>query len=536
MYSFKAQAVRKYFSVVVVIIALVMAALFFHNQALCVQPEAQVTNQSIQKSKPVVYLFWGSGCHVCDELKPFLEEMKQKYPGLEVKDYEVFDNEENKELLLKALEEYDSRFSGVPVTFIGEKKLQGASKFVKEELEAAIGSYMVEGCVNVVSKLEAESKVPELDAGEGREQESQNTEPRNTEPRNTEPRNTVQPDNTGSEPVEKVQPEDDNTGQSPESDADLNQAPDEADNGSNTGTEKTDSKGTAADDISEQQDRNEEDAFFDVPLLGRMNAAELSIPLTTVILAGIDSFNPCAFFVLFSLLGLLVHARSRSRVLLIGSIFVFFSGLIYFLFMAAWLNLFLVLGNIKTITFIAGAAALLIAVINIKDFFFYKKGISLTIPDDAKPKLFDRMRKLVKSASLPSVVLGTIILAAAANSYELLCTAGFPMVFTRILTLNSLPSFTYYMYLILYNLVYIIPLSIIVVIFTITLGKRNITEWQGRVLKFVSGTLMLGLGLILVAEPSLLNNLLISSAVFLGAVGSSLVIAHLMKNKLKETD
>ncbi len=521
MYSFKAQAALRYFYVLAVVISLLIAVLFFQSQALCVQPEAEVRSQLIQKSKPIVYLFWGSGCHVCDELKPFLEEMKQKYPDLEVKDYEVFDNEENKELLLKTLEEYDSRFSGVPVTFIGEKKLQGASKFVKEELEAAISSYMAEGCVNVVSKIEAESKVPEPGTGEDNEQGD---------------RSDVQPDNMVPEPVEKVQPEDDNTGQTPKSDADSNQEPGKADNGSNTKAEKTDSKETAADHASEQQNQSEEDAFFDIPLLGRVNAAELSIPLTTVILAGIDSFNPCAFFVLFSLLGLLVHARSRSRMLLIGSIFVFFSGLIYFMFMAAWLNLFLVLGNIKAITFAAGAAALIIAAINIKDFFLFKKGISLTIPDDAKPKLFDRMRKLVKSASLPSVVLGTIILAAAANSYELLCTAGFPMVFTRILTLNSLPSFTYYMYLVLYNLVYIIPLSIIVVIFTITLGKRNITEWQGRVLKFVSGTLMLGLGLILIAAPSLLNNLMVSLAVLLGAVVSSLVIAFLMKDKLKEVD
>ena len=59
-----------------------------------------------------------------------------------------------------------------------------------------------------------------------------------------------------------------------------------------------------------------------------------------MVLAGLDAFNPCAFFVLLFLLSLLVHARDRRRMLLIGGVFVFFSGAIYFVFMAVWLNVF----------------------------------------------------------------------------------------------------------------------------------------------------------------------------------------------------
>ncbi|MCK7494235.1 MAG: hypothetical protein MZW92_25745 [Comamonadaceae bacterium] len=104
------------------------------------------------------------------------------------------------------------------------------------------------------------------------------------------------------------------------------------------------------------------------------------------------------------------------------------------------------------------------------------------------------------------------MLAVAANSYELLCTAGFPMVFARILTLNELPPVSYYLYLVLYNLVYVVPLSVIVGIFTVTLGRKKLTEWQGRVLKLLSGTMMLGLGAVLLINPSLLNNVLVSLA------------------------
>ena len=266
-----------------------------------------------------------------------------------------------------------------------------------------------------------------------------------------------------------------------------------------------------------------------IPWLGSLDASEMSLPVITVVIAGLDSFNPCAFFILLTLLGLLIHAKSRGRMLIIGSVFVFFSGFIYFIFMAAWLNLFLFMGQVHIITLIAGTVAVLIAALNIKDFFAFKRGASLSIPTGAKPKLYDRMRKLLKSTSLISLLIGTVILAVAANSYELLCTFGFPMVFTRILTLNSLSNVVYYLYLLLYNMIYVIPLMLIVLLFTITLGKRNLTEWQGRVLKLVSGTMMLGLGSVLILDPSILSNATISFLLLLGALIISLVIASVVK-------
>jgi thiol-disulfide isomerase/thioredoxin len=266
-----------------------------------------------------------------------------------------------------------------------------------------------------------------------------------------------------------------------------------------------------------------------IPWLGNLDASEMSLPVITLIIAGLDSFNPCAFFVLFSLLGLLIHAQSRTKMFFIGSIFVMFSGLIYFLFMAAWLNLFLFMGQVKIITLIAGSVALVFALINIKDFFIFKKGVSLTIPDGAKPKLFDRMRRLLKSTSFLSILIGTAVLAVAANSYELLCTAGFPMVFTRILTLNELAPFTYYLYLVLYNIIYIVPLAVIVVIFTITLGKRQLTEWQGRILKLVSGTMMLALGGALIIDPEILSNAFVSFFLIIGALFISVIVIFLTK-------
>ena len=268
-------------------------------------------------------------------------------------------------------------------------------------------------------------------------------------------------------------------------------------------------------------EKQEEGMSVDLPLIGLLDARQTSLPVVTIMIAGLDSINPCAFFVLLSLLGLLVHARSRARMFLIGGVFVFFSGLIYYLFMAAWLNLFLIMGQVAVITTIAGCVSVLIAVINIKDYFFFKQGVSLTIPDSARPRLFDRMRKLLHAASLPSILAGTTVLAIVANSYELLCTAGFPMVFTRILTLHAMSATTYYLYLALYAFVYAVPLFLIVAGMSITLGSRKLTELQGRVLKLISGSMMLGLGVVLIINPALLNSLLISGVLLAASVAVS---------------
>jgi hypothetical protein len=244
-----------------------------------------------------------------------------------------------------------------------------------------------------------------------------------------------------------------------------------------------------------------------LPLIGALDAQALSLPVFTLVVAGLDAFNPCAFFVLMFLLSLMVHAGSRRRMALIGGVFVLTSGLLYFVFMAAWLNIFLVVGELAIITTIAGLVAIVIALINIKDFFWFKQGVSLSIPERAKPGLYQRSRNLLKASSLPAMLAGTVVLALAANSYELLCTSGFPMVYTRTLTLHDLPPATFYAYLALYNLIYVTPLLVIVAIFTARFGARKLSEEEGRVLKLLSGLMMLLLGLVLVIAPSLLNDI-----------------------------
>lgn len=268
-----------------------------------------------------------------------------------------------------------------------------------------------------------------------------------------------------------------------------------------------------------------------VPLLGEMSVAALSLPALTVMIAGLDAFNPCAFFVLMFLLSLMVHAGSRRRMLLVGGVFVIFSALLYFVFMSAWLNVFLWLGELQFITLLAGLVAIALALINIKDFFWFKQGVSLSIPDKAKPGLFARARTTVAADSLWAVLGSTVLLALAANSYELLCTSGFPMVYTRALTLHDLPAGSYYGYLAAYNFIYVIPLLVIVTVFAAKFGARKLSEDEGRTLKLISGVMMLMLGVLLVLAPERLSNPLTAASLLAAALGVSFALVYVDRKR-----
>jgi len=277
--------------------------------------------------------------------------------------------------------------------------------------------------------------------------------------------------------------------------------------------------------LSDFQFKDVDHVQVTLPFVGTINTNDInSMAVITVVLASIDAFNPCAFFVLMFLLSMMLHTRSRSRMLLVGLVFVFVSGFMYFLFMTAWLNLFRVIGKLDVITQVAGVVSLMIGVINVKDFFWFKKGISLSISGSAKQSLFQRMRGLLGRASLSGTLIATVSLALFANLYEFLCTAGFPMVFTRILTLSGMPEWQYYVYLLLYNLIYILPLLVIVILFTLTVGEKKLQEKEGRRLKLVSGMMMMSLGIMLIVSPDMLQNIVSAGMVLILAILISLLL------------
>lgn len=268
---------------------------------------------------------------------------------------------------------------------------------------------------------------------------------------------------------------------------------------------------------------------IDLPLLGALDPAGLSLPALTLVLAGLDAFNPCAFFVLLFLLSMMAHQKSRARMLIIGGVFVAISGLMYFAFMAAWLNVFQIFGHLAWVTLAAGALAVFVGTVNVKDFFAFEQGLTLSIPAAKKPDIFRRTRGILAAENLPAMIGATVLLAIAANFYELLCTAGFPMVYTRLLTLAELSPVARYAYLAAYNLIYVMPLAAIVAVFAGSLGGRKLSEREGRLLKLLSGVMMLELGALLLLAPERVSQAGIAFGLMAVAVGITFVASKISR-------
>lgn len=234
---------------------------------------------------------------------------------------------------------------------------------------------------------------------------------------------------------------------------------------------------------------------------GALSVSRLGLPLFTLALGLLDGFNPCAMWVLLFLLSLLVHLHDRKRMALVAGTFVLVSGAVYYAFMAAWLNVFLLVGMSPFVRWCLGGVALVIGTVNIKDSLKPEGGFSLSIPASAKPGLYARMRAVLGANSLLPSLSGVAALAVVVNFIELLCTAGLPAIYTAVLTQQGLSPLAHYAYLALYILGYIADDTVMVAIAVVALSSRKLSEDAGRWLKLLSGAVMLALGGAMILRP-----------------------------------
>ena len=252
--------------------------------------------------------------------------------------------------------------------------------------------------------------------------------------------------------------------------------------------------------------RAEEDATataagaFEVSILGTViSLDDVGLPAFTFAMGLLDGLNPCSMWVLILMISLLSTLKDRKRMLVIAGTFVIVEGIAYFVFMAAWLNLFLLIGLSRASQLAIAAIAIVAGLINMKDFWAPGLGVSLSISDQSKPGIYARMRAILEAKSLPAAIIGVIILGLLVQVVEFLCTSGFPALFTRILTLRQLDTASYYGYLLLYIAAYMLDDVIVLAIGVTTLSHRRLQEKEGRWLKLISGVVMVGLGVYLIA-------------------------------------
>jgi glutaredoxin len=240
-------------------------------------------------------------------------------------------------------------------------------------------------------------------------------------------------------------------------------------------------------------------------LFGTISVTRLGLPLFTVALGLLDGFNPCAMWMLLFLLSLLVHLHDRLRMALVAGTFVLVSGAAYFAFMAAWLNVFLVVGVSDWLRIALAAVAIAIGAVNVKDFVAPGRGFTLSIPESAKPGLYARVRGVLKTGRLAPALAGVAALAVVANSFDLLCTAGLPAIYTSVLVQQGLDATAHYAYLGLYIAAYMADDSLMVATAVAALSSRKLTERAGAWLKLLSGAVMLALGVVMLVRPDWLS-------------------------------
>jgi len=187
-----------------------------------------------------------------------------------------------------------------------------------------------------------------------------------------------------------------------------------------------------------------------LPFVGEVRFAELSLSALAILLGLVDGFNPCAMWALVYLLSLLVSLRDRKKIWLLVGSFVFASGVLYFLFMTAWLNVFLLLGYLRPLTIVIGLVALAVGIGDLRSFIITRGAPACGVGGgDFKKRTMGRMERLVAAPVSLFSLLGIIALAFTVNTIEFACSAGLPAVFTHILSLRQLSALQYYGYILL---------------------------------------------------------------------------------------
>ncbi len=240
-----------------------------------------------------------------------------------------------------------------------------------------------------------------------------------------------------------------------------------------------------------------------VPIIGVIEIKHLSLGLLTIIIGALDGFNPCAMWALIFLIGLLLNMQNRKRMWALGSLFIGGSGLVYFLFMAAWLNILLFIGFIVWIRVAIGSIALVAAVVNLRE-YFSNKSASCPLGGEKRQSLMVKIRNAIEQQSFCLAAGGIFLLGVAVNLVELFCSAGLPVVYTQILTLSRLPVWQYYAYLALYILVFMLDDIIVFVVSMLTLQHFGIATRYQRFSNLLGGIVLLLVGLMLIFKPQLL--------------------------------
>ncbi len=258
--------------------------------------------------------------------------------------------------------------------------------------------------------------------------------------------------------------------------------------------------------LFEKSNRQWEDLqSIEIPLIGKINYSDYSLLPLAVVLGLVDGFNPCAMWVLVYLISLIMTLQDPKKIWFLVGTFVAASGGLYFLFMTAWLNVFLFVGYVRMITLIIGLIALGAGILNIKEYLQTKGELACTVGDsESKKKTLSRIEQIVHSPLTVFSVLSIILLAFVVNSIEFVCSAALPAIFTHTLALSNLSTLQHYGYILIYDFFFMLDDLIIFTLAVLALNT-DIAHRYAKYCKIIGGVVLMVLGGIMVFYPELLH-------------------------------
>lgn len=379
--------------------------------------------------------FWGDGCPHCAREHEFLSELAAEFPDLEILQYEVWNDEANREVFVQTMAALGMEPRAVPTTIFGERVWEGFDDSFGDQIRAAVSAaYTIDDEAAPPAEEEASSV----------------------------PADTV-----------------------------------------------------------------------DVPLIGEVTVASDSLVASTLAIGFVDGFNPCSLWVLSMLLALVLHTGSRRRVMAVGSVFLVVTTALYGLYI---IGVYSVLSYVAYVTWVRVVVALLaltFGLINLKDFAWFGRGPSLTIPERRKAGLYAKMRRAAAAdRPLPQVLGGTAALAVGVSLIETPCTAGFPIMWANLLSDAGVGFGAAAVLFTIYMAVFLLDELAILGVAVVAMRVTKVQERHGRILKLVGGMVMVTLAAVLLVAPGMMETVGGALGVFgiaAALCAVALVIDHIVR-------
>lgn len=391
-----------------------------------------------------IHLFYGNGCPHCAAEEEFLSNYLKDRTDVKLYKYEIWYDSHNQELLSKVQKEMGTtNKNGVPFTVIGKKTIVGYADGVTDE--------QIKDSINYYLNNDYRDYAGEI---------------------------------TGK--VKKTEVKEDTTKDESKTE------------------DKKENKIEKADDT---KDSDQTDENVTVPVLGKINAKKVSLPILAVVLGFVDGFNPCAMWILIFLITMLFNMKDRKKMWILGLTFILTSGIVYLMFMLAWLNLATFISKIAFIRLLIAVIALVVGLINVYKYIdsLKKKDEGCDVVDKKdRKKIMEKIISITHEKKFIIALLGIMVLAASVNIIELMCSIGIPLLFTQILAMNNLSTFNYMIYMFIYIFFFLIDDIVIFVISMVTLKVTGLSTKYTKYSHLVGGIIMLIIGLLLIIKPELL--------------------------------